>query len=298
MQRDARMQGGPCAAARAVCGQARGCREVKTRAARVPLRPSGAASSPRPRARGNPLCACAPHSPAHFAGCAAREAGAGSVVRERGEPGATLRGRRSLPAAHRHLCACDRRAEEGARLGAKEMRRRSATASLRTGGYYQRTKIEQLVFQSREAGRGAGGMRLDRGPSPSRSASAARRARARSRKMAAARRGTDSRGGAPDARRKPTLFPRSSKRHAAPRARAGGHAARSSDCGGEAGPTPPSCENFFFESLARGVAMVAMVAIDDRTRIASSRRQAEARERCTACLRVRRRAQRAQRALV
>ena len=35
--------------------------------------------------------------------------------------------------------------------------------------------------------------------------------------------------------------------------------------------------------------MVAMVAIDDRTRIASSRRQAEAREWCTACLRVRRR---------
>ena len=38
--------------------------------------------------------------------------------------------------------------EEGARLGAKEMRRRSATASLRAGGHYQRTKIEQLVFQS------------------------------------------------------------------------------------------------------------------------------------------------------
>ena len=31
--------------------------------------------------------------------------------------------------------------------------------------------------------------------------------------------------------------------------------------------------------------MVAMVAIDDRTRIASSRRQAEAREWCTAWLR-------------
>ena len=34
--------------------------------------------------------------------------------------------------------------------------------------------------------------------------------------------------------------------------------------------------------------MVAMVAIDGRTRIASPRRQAEAREWCTACLRVRR----------
>ena len=43
--------------------------------------------------------------------------------------------------------------------------------------------------------------------------------------------------------------------------------------------------------------MVAMVAIDARTRIASSRRQAEARGWCIACLRVRRRAQRAQRAL-
>ena len=53
-------------------------------------------------------------------------------------------------------------------------------------------------------------------------------------------------------------------------------------------PTPRlSCENFFCESLARGVAMVATLAIDDRTRIASSRRQAEAREWCTAWLRVR-----------
>ena len=51
-------------------------------------------------------------------------------------------------------------------------------------------------------------------------------------------------------------------------------------------PTPPTlARDFFFESLARGVAMVAMVAIDDRTRIASSRRQAEARGWCIACLR-------------
>ena len=47
-------------------------------------------------------------------------------------------------------------------------------------------------------------------------------------------------------------------------------------------PTPALAREIFFESLARGVAMVAMVAIDDRTRIASSRRQAEARDWCTA----------------
>ena len=41
---------------------------------------------------------------------------------------------------------------------------------------------------------------------------------------------------------------------------------------------PPHLAARIFESLDRGVAMVAMVAIDDRTRIASSRRQAEARE--------------------
>ena len=51
------------------------------------------------------------------------------------------------------------------------------------------------------------------------------------RRKAAARRAPT----AEEAHRMHAGNPRSSKRHAAPRARAGGHAARSSDCGGEAG---------------------------------------------------------------
>ena len=76
------------------------------------------------------------------------------------------------------------------------------------GGLPADKKIEQLVFQSqarRKAGRGAGGRASRLGtPGPSRSASAARRARVRSKKREKGGRpkGTDSRGGAPDARPK------------------------------------------------------------------------------------------------
>ena len=115
-----------------------GCPRGRTAAA-VPPRP------PRPRARGN-HCVCAPHSPAHFAGCAACGAEAGSGARERREP---ARDATWAAVGHRMCSAVCVRSPgwTGARLGAKEMRRRSATASLRAGGY-QRTKIEQLVFQS------------------------------------------------------------------------------------------------------------------------------------------------------
>ena len=101
-------QGGPEGR---VCGHGEGVsRGGKARAARVPLRP-WKPPRPRPRARGNPLCVCAPHSPAHFAGCAAREAGAGSGVRAR----RASRARRSAggggPPLRIAVCACDRRAQ-------------------------------------------------------------------------------------------------------------------------------------------------------------------------------------------
>ena len=67
----------------AVCGHGVGVARRKTRATRVPLR-HGAASSP-PATSGATIV-CAPHSPAQAVGCAAREAGAGSGVRERREP--------------------------------------------------------------------------------------------------------------------------------------------------------------------------------------------------------------------
>ena len=59
----------------------RGVARRKTRAARVPLRPWKPPRPPPAASAGQPtVCVCAPHSPAHSAGCAAREAGAGSVV--------------------------------------------------------------------------------------------------------------------------------------------------------------------------------------------------------------------------
>ena len=77
-------------------------------------------------------------------------------------------------------------------------------------------------------------MRLDRGPEPL-AKRVCRAARAPSQEK---RRPPEGAPTAEEAHRMHAgnpLFPRSSKRHAAPRARAGGHAARSSDCGGEAG---------------------------------------------------------------
>ena len=66
-----------------------------------------------------------------------------------GSPHATRRGRRSLPAAHRHLCACDRRAEGG---GAPwSQRDASSQRNRKFGGRGDITsgrKIAQLVFQS------------------------------------------------------------------------------------------------------------------------------------------------------
>jgi len=211
---------------------ARGCREARNACHTRAVAPWSRLAPPRPRAGQPTVCVCVPHSPAHFAGRAAREAGAGcGACGERREP---ARDATRAAVGHRMCSAVCVRPPgwRRARLGAKEMR--VAQVCGRGGALPADEKSSNKVFQSREAGRGAGGVRLDRGPSPSRSASAARRARARSKKRrrkAAARRAPT----AEEAHRMHAGNPRSSKRHAAPRARAGGHAARSSDCGGEAG---------------------------------------------------------------
>ena len=107
-------------------------------AVRVPYGSCGAASSAT--SAGQPtVCVCAPHSPAHFAGCAAREAGAGSggCGRE-GSPHATLR-RRRWATACAAPCACDRRAGGGRAL---EPKRCASQRNRKFGGrgHYQRTK--------------------------------------------------------------------------------------------------------------------------------------------------------------
>ena len=69
--------------------------------------------------------ACAPHSPAHFVGCAACEAGLEPCAGV-GSPHA-LRGRRSLPAAHRRMCVraiAGLRDERRRALEPREARRR------------------------------------------------------------------------------------------------------------------------------------------------------------------------------
>ena len=121
-----------------------------------------------------------------------------------------------------------------ARLGAKEMR---VAARPQVCGRGALPADEKSSNWSSRAGRPGGepeacvstGARV-----PREGASAQRRTRpVKTKKKKGGRpKGTDSRGGAPDARPKTHAL---QKRHAAPRARAGGHAARSSDCGGEAG---------------------------------------------------------------
>ena len=189
---------GPCAAARLCVGMARGCREAEKRRTRAVA--AVGASSPRPRARGNPLCVR--HTARRtFVGCAARR-GWERGARRGGSPHATRRGRRWTRSS------CVRSPGWRGERALEPRDARQAQPQVCGRGHYQRIKIEQLVFQSqarRKAGRGAGGVRLDRGPSPSRSASAARRARARSKKKekkGGRPKGTDSRGGAPDARPK------------------------------------------------------------------------------------------------
>ena len=170
-------------------------------AARVPLRPWKPPRTPRPRARGNPLCVCVRHTARHTLwGVQLVWQGLGAGCGREGSPHALRRGRRWATACAAP-CACVRRAGgvSAPRDASSQRNRKFAD-----GGHYQRTE-KSRNWSSRAEPDEAGGMRLDRGPSPSRSASAARRARAWSKKKGGRPKGTDSRGGAPDARRKPTL---------------------------------------------------------------------------------------------
>ena len=146
------------------------------------------------------VCVCATQPGAGCGVCSSRgRAGCGGCGRE-GTPHATLCWRRSLPAAHRHLCACDRRAGGGRAPWSPREMRVAAQPQVCGRGHYQRTKIKQLVFQSQARRSRRHASRP--GPRAPREARLPRGARAQSRKKAAARRGTDSRGGAPDARPK------------------------------------------------------------------------------------------------
>ena len=202
------------------------------RAASVPLRPSGAASCPPATSAGQPtVCVCVPHSPAHFAGCAAREAGAGCGGGREGSPHATLR-RRQWTAASSCVCV---RPPGWRRARALEPKRCASQRNRKVcgRGFTSGRKIKQLVFQSQARRSRRHASRL--GPEPLVRARLPHGARARpvkkKEKKAAARRAPT----AEEAHRMHAGNPRSSKRHAAPRARAGGHATRSSSCGGEAG---------------------------------------------------------------
>ena len=150
-------------------------------------------------------CVCATQPGAGCGVCSSRGRG---WERGAGEKGARTRrdvGGGGPPHVQRRVRATAG-LEEGAPWSQRDARR-SATASLAGGGITSGRKIAQLVFQSREAGRGAGGVRLDRGPSPS----CGRVCRTphtpgQKREKGGRPKGTDSRGGAPDARPKPTLF--------------------------------------------------------------------------------------------
>ena len=142
-------------------------------------------------------CVCAPHSPAHFAGFAAREAGAGSggCGRE-GSPHATRRGRRWATACAAP-CACVRRAGGvSAPWSQRDARRRSATASLRAGGYQRVKKSSNWSSRAKPAKlcEEPGDVRLGWGPRVRREARLPRGARARSKRE---------KGGRPKGHRQP-----------------------------------------------------------------------------------------------
>ena len=215
-----------------VCGHGvGGVARRKARAARVPLRP-WKPPRPRPRARGNPLCVCVRHT--------ARRTLRGVQLARQGR----VRGwERREPARDTPQAAVDRRIlvcvrataglEEGARLGAQERCASQRNRKFGGRGQYQRTKNQATGLP--EPGGRAGSRRHASRPGPeslvrARLPSAARAPGQKKREK----------GGRPKGHRQPRrrtgctpdpLFLRSSKRHAAPRARAGGHAARSSDCG-------------------------------------------------------------------
>ena len=174
---------GPCAAARLrVCGHGVGGVAKAKNACRTRAVAAVEAASPPATSAGQPtVCVCAPHSPAHFAGCAAREAGPGAGVGEKGARTRHSAGGSGPP--HPRVCACDRRAGGGrAPWSPREMRVAAQPQVWRTGAV---PADEKSSNWSSRAGRPGGepeacvstGARV-----PREGASAQRRARARSKK--------------------------------------------------------------------------------------------------------------------
>jgi hypothetical protein len=193
-----------------VCGHGEGVsRRRKARAARVPLRPwKRPRPPPRPRAGQPTVCVCATQPGALCGVCSSRGRG---WERGAGEKGA--RTRCGSPFRLRILVCVRATAglEEGARLGAKEMRRRSATASLRTGGL---PADENRATGFPEPGGRAGSRRHASRPGPESlvrarlpSAPSAARVRSKRRRRKAAARRAPTAGEAHRMHaRKPTLF--------------------------------------------------------------------------------------------
>ena len=194
---------GPCAAAGAVCvGMVRGCREAEKRVPHACRCGRGSRLvAPRPRARGNPLCVCARHTARRtLRGVQLARQGPGAGVGEKG-----ARTRRSAGGSgppHPRVCACDRRAGGGrapwSPRDASSQRNRKFAGG---GGITSGRKISN--WSSRAKPDEAGGVRLGWGPRVRREARLPHASRAWSKREKGGRpKGTDGRGGAPDARPK------------------------------------------------------------------------------------------------
>ena len=107
-------------------------------------KPRSAASSPRPRARGNPLCVCVRHTARRtLRGVQLARQGLGAGCGREGSPHA-LRGR-SLPPPHPRVCACVRRAGGGRAPWSQERCASSQrNRKFADGGLPADKKIEQL----------------------------------------------------------------------------------------------------------------------------------------------------------
>jgi hypothetical protein len=169
----------------------------------MPLRPSGAASSP-PRARGNPLCVCVRHTARHtLRSVQLVRQGLGAGCGREGSPHATRRGRWWTTASS---CACVRRAGGvsapwSQRDGASKRNRKFADGGLpadkKSSNWFSRAKPDG------RPGEEPGDVRLGWGPRVRREARLPHASRAWSKREKGDRpKGTDSRGGAPDARPK------------------------------------------------------------------------------------------------
>ena len=177
------------------------------------------------------VCVCATQPGALCGVCSSRGRGRERGLRERREPA------RDAPQAavgHRMCSAVCVRPPgwRRARLGAKEMRVAAQPQVWRAGALPADEKSRNWSSRAGRPGEEPGACVSTGARVPRAGASAARRTRpVKKEKKAAARRAPT----AEEAHRMHARNPRSSKRHAAPRARAGGHATRSSDCGCPAG---------------------------------------------------------------